>query len=282
MFWVGLILALLASALFNIGIGLQAVEARAAPPQEGLHASLLVHLAQRPRWSIGFLLGGVGGLVEIAAFANAPFIVVEPLLAVGLLLLLAIGQRELGEKITRPVVLGVSAIIAGTALIAWGAPPHSEGHRGALDLAAVTFGIGLASLTPFLLRRSRLASPMLTNVASAFGFAATNLAAKLLADDISSGHPRAAALWLAVAISAGIAATISGMTALQELPATTAVPISTAIQTFLPVVLEPLIFTESWRAAELEGAVLVAGLAVMGIGTVLVARSRSVSAMVAS
>jgi uncharacterized membrane protein len=282
MLWAGLLLAVLASALFNVGIALQAIEARKAPSEEALHASLLVHLVKRPRWLIGFVLGGVGGLVEIAAFANAPFIVVEPVLSVGLLLLLAIGQRELGEEISRAVVLGVLAIIVGTALIAWGAPPHSEGHRGTLDLTAVTVCIGLVSLIPFLLRRSRLSSPMLTNVASAFGFAATNLATKLLADDIDSGHPRAAALWLAVAIIAGIVGTLTGMTALQQLPATTAVPISTAVQTFLPVALEPLIFTESWRAAELEGAVLVAGLVVMGLGTVLVARSRSVSVMVAS
>ncbi|MDX6590322.1 MAG: hypothetical protein QOI84_1596 [Solirubrobacterales bacterium] len=282
MLWVGLILALLASALFNVGIGLQAMEARATPPEEGLHLSLLVRLVQRPRWLVGFVLGGIGALVEIAAFANAPFIVVEPVLAAGLLLLLAIGQWELGEKIMPTVVWGVLAIIAGTALIAWGAPPHSEGHRGALDLTAVTAGMGLASLAPFLLRRSRWYSPMLANIASAVGFAATNLAAKLLADDIDSGHPRAVALWLAVAIAAGVTATLSGMTALQRLPATTAVPISTAVQTFLPVALEPLIFTESWRAAELEGAVLVAGLVVMAVGTVLVARSRSVSVMIAS
>lgn len=280
--WVGLILALLASALFNVGIGLQALEARQAPPEQALRASLLVHLVKRPRWLLGFLLGGVGALVEIAAFANAPFIVVEPVLAAGLLLLLAIGQRELGEEVSRTVVLGVVAIIVGTGLIAWGAPPHSEGHRGTLDLTTVTICMGLASLAPFLLRGSRLSSPMLTNVASAFGFASTNLAAKLLADDIDTGHPRAAAIWLAVAIVAGILGTLTGMTALQQLPATTAVPVSTAVQTFLPVALEPLIFTESWRAAELEGAVLVAGLVVMAVGTVLVARSRSVSEMVAS
>ncbi len=282
MLWAGLLLAVLASALFNVGIALQAIEARKAPSEDALHASLLVHLVKRPRWVIGLILGGVGALVEIAAFANAPFIVVEPVLSVGLLLLLAIGQRELGEEISRTVLLGVAAIIAGTALIAWGSPPHSEGHRGALDVTTVTVCMGLASLAPFLLKRSRLSSPMLTNVASAFAFASTNLATKLLADDIDTGHPRAAAIWLAVAIVAGILGTLTGMTALQQLPATTAVPISTAVQTFLPVALEPLIFTESWRAAEMGGVVLVAGLIVLGVGTVLVARSRSVSVLVAS
>ena len=54
------------------------------------------------------------------------------------------------------------------------------------------------------------------------------------------------------------------MTALQRAPATTVVPVSTAVQTFLPVALEPLFLTESWRAAELGGGALLAGIVVLG------------------
>ena len=70
-----------------------------------------------------------------------------------------------------------------------------------------------------------------------------------MADDLESGHYPRAAVWLAVAVLAGLAATVTGMTALQRAPATTVVPISTAVQTFLPLALEPLFLTESLSTA---------------------------------
>lgn len=273
--------ALASSALFNVGVALQAIEARATPPEEGLRVSLLADLLRRRRWIAGLLLGALGVPLEILAFAGAPFVVVEPLLAAGLLILLAISARVLGERPGPAVLAGVLAIIAGTALIAWGAPAHSEEHRGPVAVVVVMAALVGLSLVPFALRGTRLDNALVPNLGSACGFAATNVAAKLLADDLGGGHLPQAAGWIAVAAFAGVAATITGMTALQRAPATTVVPISTAVQTFLPVALEPLFLTESWRAAELGGGLLVAGILVMGLGTVLVARARSVGGLLA-
>lgn len=278
---VGLTSGILASVLFNVGIALQALEARSAPRREGLRISLLARLLRRPRWIAGLLLGGLGVPFEVIAFANAPFVVVEPLLACGLLVLLAVGVRMLGERPGPGVFAGVAAIIAGTALIAWGAPPHTEIHRGPVAVVVVMSALVGVSLVPFALRRARQGGAMIPNLGSACGFAATNVAAKLLADDLGGGHYPQAVGWLCVAAFAGVAATISGMTALQRAPATTVVPISTAVQTFLPVALEPLFLTESWRAAELGGGALLVGILVMALGTVLVARARSVSLLAA-
>jgi drug/metabolite transporter (DMT)-like permease len=281
MFAIGLLCGIVASVLFNLGIALQAIEARRAPAEEGLRVSLLADLLRRPRWIVGLLLGALGLPFEVIAFAFAPFVVIEPILACGLLVLLAVGVRLLGERPSTDVVLGVVAIIAGTALIAWGAPPHEEQHRGPVAVVVVMAVLVAVSLVPFPLRGTRLDNALIPNLGSACGFAATNVAAKLMADDIGGGHYPEAVGWLLIAAFAGIAATISGMTALQRRPATTVVPISTAVQTFLPVALEPLFLTESWRAAELGGGVLLAGIAVMGVGTVLVVRTRTVSALAA-
>jgi drug/metabolite transporter (DMT)-like permease len=278
---IGLLCGIVASVLFNVGIALQAIEARRAPADEGLRVSLLARLLTRPLWVGGLLLGALGLPFEVAAFAFAPFVVVEPILACGLLVLLAVGTRMLGEQPGPDVLAGVVAIIAGTALIAWGAPPHGEQHRGPVAVVVVMAGMVGVSLVPFALRGTRWDSALAPNLGSACGFAATNVAAKLMADDIGGGHYPEAVAWLAVAAFAGVAATISGMTALQRRPATTVVPISTAVQTFLPVALEPLFLTESWRAAELGGAILLAGIVVMGTGTILVARARTVSTLAA-
>jgi drug/metabolite transporter (DMT)-like permease len=277
----GLACGIAASVLFNLGIALQALEARSAPREEGLRLSLLARLLRRPRWIAGLLLGALGVPLEVVAFASAPFVVVEPILACGLLVLLAVGTRILGESPSIDVVLGVVAIIAGTVLIAWGAPAHSEQHRGPVAVVVVMALLVAVSLVPFALRGTRLDNALVPNLGSACGFAATNVAAKLMADDIGGNQYPKAVSWLLVAGFAGVAATVTAMTALQRRPATTVVPISTAVQTFLPIALEPLFLTESWRAAEGGGAVLLVGLAVLLLGTVLVSRTRSVSRLTA-
>jgi drug/metabolite transporter (DMT)-like permease len=148
----GLLCGVAASVLFNLGIALQAVEARRAPREEGLRVSLLTRLLRRRRWLAGLLLGALGVPLEVLAFANAPFVVVEPLVACGLLVLLAAGTRLLGERPGLDVVLGVTTIILGTALVARGAPPHDEQHRGPV---AVVFVIALLVAVSLLPSRRR-------------------------------------------------------------------------------------------------------------------------------
>jgi len=56
-FWIGLAAALVASALFNVGIALQGIEARSTPKKLGLRVSLLTTLFRRKRWVLGWVLG---------------------------------------------------------------------------------------------------------------------------------------------------------------------------------------------------------------------------------
>ena len=69
------------------------------------------------------------------------------------------------------------------------------------------------------------------------------------------------------------------MSALQSRPATRVAPVMFAVQVLVPVVLAPLIFDESWRTTPLDGAVLVACMAVAVSGTVLLAGSKAVGAV---
>jgi hypothetical protein len=52
-----------------------------------------------------------------------------------------------------------------------------------------------------------------------------------------------------------------------------------AVQVLIPVLLAPLIFGESWGSTPLGGAVLVASMAVAVGGTVLLAGSQAVGAV---
>jgi drug/metabolite transporter (DMT)-like permease len=277
----GLIAGIVSSVLFNLGIALQAIEARRTPREEGLRASLIWDLLHRKLWVTGLGIEWFGVPLEILAFAWAPFVVVQPLLACGLLVLLAVARRLLGEMPSREGWIGVGLIIAGIGLIAWGAPGQQDTHRAAGAVIGVVVGLVLVSLIPFALRGRRWDTAMTAVLGSACGFAATNVAMKLMADDIGNDHWPQAAAWLGVAAVAGFGATVTGMTALQRAPATTVIPISTAVQTFLPVALEPLFLTESFRSADLEGLPLLVGLVVMLVGIVVLARTPQVSAIAA-
>ncbi|HVC07222.1 MAG TPA: hypothetical protein VND98_06545 [Solirubrobacterales bacterium] len=277
----GLLAAAAASVAFNVGIVLQAADAQREPAAEGLRLSLLTHLARRRRWIAGFLLGGVGFALQVAALALAPFVVVQPVLAVGLLLMLYLGMRMLDERVGAAEVLGVVGITIGIGLLAWGAPTGTETVSNNIAVLWVIGTMAAVSLAPFALRgRGRLDSANFVIVASALAYGASNIATKLVSDGVAGGAWVLVGAWLAVAALTGVVALTTEMTALQRRPATFVVPVSFAIQTFLPVVLEPVYLTERWGTAALDGLPLIAGLAMVCLGAVAVAKTRAVSALV--
>jgi uncharacterized membrane protein len=278
----GLGAALAASALFNIGLVLQALEARREPASRSLRLSLIASLLRRPRWLLGTALGLLGVAPQVVALWLAPFVAVQPALGAGLLLLLAVGRRTLGERVGLAEWAGVIAIIAGIALVAAGAPEHAEEHRRGL-VVVLTAGLPAAlSLLPFAVRRTRFDGTAMVVAASGVGFAAANIATKLFGDDVGAGHYANAFAWGAVGLGAGVAATISGMTAFQRARATMVVPVTTAVQTYLPIVLEPLFLQERWGSSALDGLPIVGGVVLAAVGTVLIARTRSVSSIAAA
>ena len=278
---VGLAAALTASVLFNVGIVLQAIDARVAPPGLALRLALLWRLLRRRVWLLGWLLGIVGIWPQVVAYARAPFVVVQPALAAGLLLMLALGVHILHERVTSKDVAGVAAIIGGVVLVAWGAPAHTETHRGWPAVVAVVAALSLAGIVPFLVRGTRLDRGMLVVVACGCGFAATNVATKLLGDDYNVGHDWNAMGWGLVGLANGVSATLTNMTAFQRKAATIVVPVSTAVQTFLPILVEPLFLEEHLGSATFGGVPLIAGLVLACAGSVLVAGSSGVSGLFA-
>jgi drug/metabolite transporter (DMT)-like permease len=278
----GLLAAVAASVAFNVGIVLQAADARREPADEGLRLSLLTHLARRRRWIAGLLLGAVGFGLQVVALSLAPFVVVQPVLAAGLLLMLYLGVRMLGERVGWAEVVGVLGITAGIGLLAWGQPAGIETVRGETALLSVMGGMVAVSLIPFALRgRGQLDSATFVIVASALAYGASNIATKLVSDGIGTRSWLLVGIWLATAAATGIVALTTEMTALQRRPATFVVPLSFAIQTFLPVALEPIYLTERWGSAALSGVPLIAGLVLVALGAFAVAKTRAVSALVA-
>jgi hypothetical protein len=141
--------------------------------------------------------------------------------------------------------------------------------------------LAAVGLAPFALRATRFDSGMLTIVAAGCGFGATNVATKLFGDDFNVGHYGNATVWAVVGVGMGVAATVTNMTAFQRRAATTVVPVSTAVQTFLPIVFEPLFLRERWGSAAFDGGPLLAGLLIALVGSVLISGSSTVSELIA-
>ena len=92
----------------------------------------------------------------------APLVVVQPTLAVGLLVLLLIGERMLGEHAGRYEYLAMAAIVIGVIGAALIAPPRATTHRaaGADDHAACSSASALASLAALPAARDSGAGPV--------------------------------------------------------------------------------------------------------------------------
>jgi drug/metabolite transporter (DMT)-like permease len=292
----GIVAAIGASLLYNTSIALQALQAREVPHEHSLRPSLLGRLVRNRRWLGATLLGLLGWPLEIMALLLAPLTVVQPCLASGLLLLLWLGAKRLGEAPGKREAVAVAAIVAGVAGVALAAPERSTDHAGTAAIATALLLVAIPVALPYVLNARFRHFPrhnegkvgngnavaMLAVLGAGCGYAWTAIASKLLTDELAAGALLAGVAWLATAaVSEGLAL-LSEMSALQRRPATHVAPTMFAVQVLVPVVLAPLIFDESWGSTPLGGAVLVAAIAVAVFGTVVLAGSRTVGAVIES
>jgi drug/metabolite transporter (DMT)-like permease len=282
----GIAAAVAASLLYNTSIALQALEAREVPQEYGLRPSLLGRLLRNRRWLGATAIGLLGWPLEIAALLLAPLTVVQPCLASGLLLLLWLGVTRLGERPGWRELVAVAAIVVGIGGVAWAAPERSTDHAGPGAIALALVLVAVSALLPYLLRtrlRDRaLWLGLLATLSAGCGYAWTAIASKLLTDELAAGALLVGVLWLATAAASEGLALLSEMSALQRRPATRVAPVMFAVQVLLPVALAPLIFNESWAQTPLGGAAIVTFITIAVAGTVLLAGSRAVAAVIQS
>jgi drug/metabolite transporter (DMT)-like permease len=276
----GIAAAVGASVLYNTSIALQALEAREVPGKHSLRPSLIGRLARNRRWLGATALGLAGWPLEIVALLLAPLTVVQPCLASGLLLLLWLGATRLGERPGRREALAVAAIVVGVVGVALAAPERTTDHAAGAAIALAAVLVAIPLLAPYALRGRAVALGTLAVVSAGCGYAWTAIASKLLTDELAAGALLIAVAWLATAALSEGLALLSEMSALQHRAATHVAPTMFAVQILVPVVLAPLIFGESWGSTPLGGAVLVASMGVAVGGTVLLAGSRAVGAVI--
>lgn len=277
----GALSAAAAAGCYDTSYALQALEARRAPARYALRLALLSHLARRRLWAGAVLLAAAGWPLQLLALSLAPLTLVQPTLALGLLLLLALGARILREPVGPREVVAVALIVAGVAGIAWAAPDRTSHHAGAAALIPVLGALGAVAALPYALRLGGRRPGIDLVVSAGAGDAWAAFAAKLVVDELSGGHWVAAlgfALGAALAVGAGF---LSEMTALQRYAATRVGPVVVAMQVAVPVLLAPLLGGESWAGAPLGGAAPVVFLVVVAGGAAVLGSSPAVAGLLA-
>jgi drug/metabolite transporter (DMT)-like permease len=270
----GIAAAIGASTFYSLGIALQALDARESPREEHLRLALAWGLVRRARWLLGTGLSILGFPLQVVALLLAPLVVVQPALAAGLLVLMFLGERMLGERAGKYEYVAMGAIIIGMIGAGLTAPARSTTHTGEqLTITLVLVGLGLASLLPYLLRALGRSPAVVTMIGAGLAFGWSGVATKLASDDLAGGHLVTAAAWaLSTAAASGVGV-LSEMSALQSRPAIQVAPVVFVTQTVIPVVLAPLLLGERFSTTPLGGVPLGVSLALLVSGAALLVRS---------
>ena len=269
----GIAAAVAASTLYSLGVALQAMDAKRTPHTEHLHPALALNLLRRARWLAGTGLSMLGWPLQVVALLLVSLVIVQPTMAVGLLVLLFFGERMLGERAGRREHLAMLAIVVGVVGIAACAPDRSTGHRDNLIVTVVLVGLGLLTLLPYAVNRVRRPAASLTMVAAGLGYAWSGVATKLFSDDLSRGRLWFAVAWGLSTAGASAVAALSEMSALQMRPAIQVAPVVFVTQTIVPVILAPLLLGEDFSSTPLGGIPLTISLLVLVSGAAALARS---------
>jgi hypothetical protein len=270
----GLLAATGAATFYSLGVALQALDARQTAHEEYLRPRLLRELLGRTRWLFGTGLSVLGWPLQLLALALAPLIVVQPAMASGLLVLLVLGERLLGERAGRREHVAVSAIVLGVIGAALCAPPYTTAHAPDAVLVVVLGALGLASLAPYIvLSLFHRPSTGFAMVGAGLAFGWSSVSTTLVVDDLARGRVGVAIVWGIATAAAAVIAALSEMSALQSRPAIQVAPVTFVIQTVVPVALAPVLLDERFTQTPLSGLPLALSLAVLIVGAAVLARS---------
>jgi drug/metabolite transporter (DMT)-like permease len=273
----GLAAAFAAAACYSVGVSFQALEARRVGLEHALRLSLLRRLVRRPRWLLGISIDGCGWGLQAVALSLAPLTVVQPVLAAGLVFLLAIGVVAMGERVGSVEIAAVVAIAVGVAGIGWAAPAHSTDHASLGPLLVAFALLGAVALVPPALGRRSGSAGVLIAAGAGVAFACDALAMKLMTDDLARRAWLGLAVWLAAMAAFAGLGTLNEMSAMQACPVIQVAPIVFMLDTLVPITLAPVLGGETWKTIP----ALAVSVAAVLTGGIVLARSRAVGSLLA-
>jgi drug/metabolite transporter (DMT)-like permease len=273
--------AVIASALFSVGVVLQGLEARRVPAGHAQRLALVAQLVRRPRWLLGTALMVVGFVLHAGSLLLAPLTVVQPALSAGLLVLLALAARSDGEPVGARELAAVAAITVGLVGLTLTAPDRTTVSAGPVALVLVLGALAAVALAPYLapgLDRRRVGA-LLPALAAGAAYALTAVTTKLFSDRLDGGDWLGAVLWLGATALAGLLALLDQTTALQRGRTTQVGVIVYVVPVVVPVLLAPVLVGESWASSPAGGLPLALSIAAVCAGAGVLGASRRIGAL---
>ena len=264
----GIVLALLATVVYNVGFVLEKRALITLPPIDASHLWRLIRtLFTAPAWLAGFTLILGGLILQVLVLSLEPLTVAQPLQASGLVGTIVLSRLVLHERPGRGELTCIGVLIVAVVLLSVSSGHGSASGSGAgtgaagLAVAAVAAPACLVALVIFgsanraVRHRHRYpATGVGYSLYAGLMYGVAGLALKALSAAIFSGpqHVRGRALLSAAAHSPYLYLVLgclaAGMclfqTALQRSPVSVVVPVSTIISTGYLVVIGSLLFHE--------------------------------------
>jgi hypothetical protein len=110
--------------------------------------------------------------LQILALTLAPLTVVQPSNAAGMVLLLVVGGRILGEQVGRRELTAVVGIVIGITAIVPSAPARSVAHTSEAGLVEGLLVVGVLAAAPYVLRWRAGTQGLVVVFGAGFAFAA--------------------------------------------------------------------------------------------------------------
>src|SRR5436305_7322681 len=149
--FVAILLGGLTSSLYALSTSVQALEARRAPKEAALRASLLEGLVRSRLWLAGTAAGLIAWPLQAFALSLASVAIVQPALGLGLIVLLVLGAVLLHEHVGAREIGSALAITGSIAVLGWAAPPEPGSFTRGGQLVVVALLVVVAA-APYVLR----------------------------------------------------------------------------------------------------------------------------------
>lgn len=271
-------LALLADAVFGLGVALQHRVALEVPREHALRMGLLTRLVRRPLWLLGLACEIGGFALHAAALSHGSLVLVQPLLTLDLVFTLAIAaawsHRRLSARDWSAVgctILGVSAFLVAAAPTEQ-STARSDATGWLLCVAAVVPVAAGAALWAMRTRGVPHAALLAVAGGVANGFMA--VLTKAFADKLGDGVGATFTSWEPYAlVPAGILATLLIQSAYQAGHPTVVLPTMNVVDPLVSTLIGATLFGETIASGGARTVAVGAAVAVMLGGLIVLGRN---------
>lgn len=270
------LLALLAATAFAVGSALQQRGALRTTAT-GEDTRFLVQLWRQPVWLLGALMQAVGWVLQALALHEGSFVAVQTLTTLSLVIALPFGAWLTNQPITGTVVLGAAAATGGIVVfLSVGSPTSGATTPGARDWWVAGLGclIVIVVLTAVGRGCESALRAVLFGAAAGIAFGLQAAITKVFTDIIGKGLHAILRSWQTYAL---IASALIGFAlqqgALKTGALAAALASSNAMTLLSSVALGLTVFSESLESGAVSTAVVIAGLGLIVVGVVVLARA---------